>query len=146
VDLCRSAKTYRTDSETNQGNKYQIAGYNGDGNEYNQYLDLFNKEFILRFKRACLREKELLSKSNGLEIGVITEFVTPNELRFYLHFSNVSDQQPITNLKLKPISSRNNRIEVLKNSISTIGIGQQIKSAVHVTVKHYPIGYIALSC
>jgi hypothetical protein len=54
--------------------KVQMLEYEGEGIEGLPYYDILSKEFKIRFRRACLKEKELLHKSNGLEVGVITEF------------------------------------------------------------------------
>lgn len=37
--------------------KLVVTSYTGDGDEGYPYFDLLNKEFKIRFKRACLREK-----------------------------------------------------------------------------------------
>jgi hypothetical protein len=37
-------------------------------------------------------------------------------------------------------------VKILRSEIDVIEVGQQIKTGVHVVVKSYPIGFIALSC
>ena len=37
--------------------KFAITQYTGDGDEGYPYYELLNKEFKIRFKRACLRDK-----------------------------------------------------------------------------------------
>lgn len=60
------------DSRLSRDSKPVIQNYMGDGNEQYPYYEFMNKEFRTRLRRACLKDKELLYKANGLEIGVIT--------------------------------------------------------------------------
>jgi hypothetical protein len=59
-------------SVTNVHKLNSFNAYEGEGIEGFPYFELLSKEFRTRFKRACLKAKELLYKGNGLEIGVIT--------------------------------------------------------------------------
>ena len=72
--------------------KLAVTSYTGDGDEGYPYFDMLNKEFKIRFKRSCLRDKELLHKASGLEVGVISEYSKPNEIKITLHISNFCDQ------------------------------------------------------
>lgn len=40
-----------------------------------------------------MKEKELLYKSNGIEIGVISSFESPNKISMLIHITNFSDQR-----------------------------------------------------
>lgn len=74
--------------------------------KFRQYEDLFcelkpnNKELFIRLCRCGLKKKDILFKENELEIGVISEVVGENKLRFLLHFTNTSEKQ-IENIKIE---------------------------------------------
>jgi hypothetical protein len=40
--------------------------------EGDTYFQELSREFRVRFKRACLKKKELLFKQSGIEVGVIS--------------------------------------------------------------------------
>lgn len=66
---------------------------------FNNYEDLFselkpnNKELFIRLCRCALKKKDILLKENELEIGIITEVISENKLKFILHFTNTSEKQ-----------------------------------------------------
>ena len=45
------------DMSLNMSRKLQVSMYEGEGIEGLPYYDILNKEFKIRFRRACLREK-----------------------------------------------------------------------------------------
>ena len=97
------------DNTINVSRKQQISVYEGEGIEGLPYYDILNKEFKIRFRRACLKDKELLHKANGLEIGVITTFEKPNRIELLIHLTNYSDNK-FTRVKGKLLNANENKI------------------------------------
>ena len=87
-----------------------------------------------------------MHKSNGLEVGVISEYTKPNEIKIMLHISNFSDQEPLKNIKLKTTNSKNNKILFEKTSFKEIEVGNQVKTPLHFCPKIYPLGSTILIC
>ena len=66
---------------------------------FNNYEDLWselrpaNKELFVRLCRCGLKRKDILFKENELEVGVISEVVSEERVKFMLHFTNTSEKQ-----------------------------------------------------
>ena len=105
---------------------------------------MLQKEFKIRFKRACLKNKELLYKSNGLEIGVISEFFAPNVIKILIHITNSSDNG-INDIIVKSMNPNENKVECDIERIDKLLPNQQVKIPVSCIIKNYPIGPVVFA-
>ena len=66
---------------------------------FNNYEDLWSelrpasKELFVRLCRCGLKKKDILFKENELEVGIISEVVSEERVKFMLHFTNTSEKQ-----------------------------------------------------
>ena len=70
------------------------------------------REFRLRFCRSALRAKELLFKSNDIEVGVIWSHTGDNKVKGSLHYSNTS-HTAFMDFKTKIYSPRGIAMDVI---------------------------------
>lgn len=54
---------------------------------------------FIRLCRCGLKKKDILLKDNEVEVGIISELVSEQSLKFILHFTNTSEKQ-VENLKV----------------------------------------------
>lgn len=113
--------------------------YEGQGVEGYPYYETLSKEFRVRFRRACLKEKELLYKANGMEIGVITSFEQPNGLSFLLHLTNYGDA-PLEGLRGKVMNPNGNRLSNDSFQYARLEPSEQLKVNCLLHLAYYPIG------
>jgi hypothetical protein len=48
---------------------------------------------FIRLCRCGLKKKDILLKDNEVEVGIISEIVSEQSLKFILHFTNTSEKQ-----------------------------------------------------
>lgn len=82
----------------------------------------------------------------GLEVGVISQFVDPNELKLCIYLANFDNQEKIQNLKLKLTNSKSNKVMLQNSEFGVLDIEQQQKAYLSVNINHYPIGCTVLIC
>ena len=126
--------------------KASVQSYEGDGIEGYPYYELLNREFRVRFRRACLREKELLYKANGLEIGVISKFEKPNRINFTLFVTNCGNEveDEVRLLKGKVMNANENLIQGGTFEFERIKTNEQVKIPITMTISRYPLGPLIL--
>lgn len=101
------------------------------------------KEFKIRFRRACLKEKELLYKSSSVEIGVISTFERPNKLVFLVHLTNISEHR-FEKVRVKIMNANENKVHGEFFEYSPLAENEQVKMPVSVSLTQYPIGPVIL--
>ena len=90
-----------------------------------------------------MREKELLYKEKGVEIGVITEFEGPNRLHFKLFITNFGEET-FSKLKGKIMNANNNLISGDSFEFMELASNEQVKVPVTLTINYYPLGPLIL--
>ena len=69
-----------------------------------------SREFRVRFKRSCLKKKELLYKLNNIEVGVISELKAEDEVSVAVFLTNYGSKD-IQGIKLKILNPANNEVK-----------------------------------
>ena len=86
----------------------------------------------------------MLYKSNGLEIGVISEYFAPNVIKILIHITNSTDSD-IKEINVKSMNPNDNKIECEIERIDRLMSNQQVKIPVSCTIKNYPIGPVVFA-
>lgn len=111
-----------------------------------QYYTFFvqnSKELRIRFCKAALKSKELLFKSNQLEVGVIWNRVDSNKIKGIFHYTNNS-MSDLQQFRTKIYSPKGMRIDILTPLSSILPVTEQQKEQITFSILQLPLRKVVL--